>query len=125
MFVRMDFLKKKAKYFEEEAREAYEKNRFTLVLFFVEQSIQLYLKYLIYKRIGDYPKTYNLKVLFENLNRLIDISEFITENEEIIDLLTTSYIESRYTMMEYGKKSVELSLRFLDKFKEKFKNEID
>jgi hypothetical protein len=30
----MDFLKKKAKYFEEEAREAYEKSRFTLVLFF-------------------------------------------------------------------------------------------
>jgi len=121
----MDFLKKKAKYFEEEAREAYEKSRFTLVLFFVEQSLQLYLKYLIYKRIGDYPKTYNLKILFDNLNRLINKSEFISENEEIIDLLTTSYIESRYTMMEYSKKSAEISLKFLDKFKEKFNNEIN
>jgi len=94
-------------------------------LFFVEQSLQLYLKYLIYKRIGDYPKTYNLKILFDNLNRLINKSEFISENEEIIDLLTTSYIESRYTMMEYSKKSAEISLKFLDKFKEKFNNEIN
>jgi len=93
--------------------------------FLFEQSIQLYLKYLIYKRIGDYPKTHNLKILFDNLNRLINISEFISENEEIIDLLTTSYIESRYTMMEYSKKSAEISLKFLDKFKEKFNNEIN
>jgi len=28
-------------------------------------------------------------------------------------------------MMEYSKKSAEISLKFLDKFKEKFKNEID
>jgi hypothetical protein len=27
-------------------------------------------------------------------------------------------------MMEYSKKSAEISLKFLDKFKEKFKNEI-
>jgi HEPN domain-containing protein len=40
----MEFLKKKAKYFEEEAREAYEKSRYTMVLFFVEQAIKLYLK---------------------------------------------------------------------------------
>jgi hypothetical protein len=28
-------------------------------------------------------------------------------------------------MMEYSKKSAEISLKFLNKFKEKFKNEID
>jgi len=56
---------------------------------------------------------------------LVDIFEFVSENEEILDLLTTSYIEARYTMMEYSKKSAEISLKFLDKFKEKFKNEID
>jgi HEPN domain-containing protein len=121
----MEFLKKKAKYFEDEAREAYEKSRHTMVLFFLEQAIQLYLRYLIYKRIGDYPKIHNLRILFENLNKLVDISKFVSENEEIIDLLTTSYIEAKYAMMEYSKKSAEISLKFLEKFKEKFKNEID
>ena len=39
------FLKENAEYFEKKAKEAYLEKRYKFVLFFVEQSIQLYLKY--------------------------------------------------------------------------------
>jgi len=49
-------LKKKAEYFEEEAYEAYKKERYTLVVFFVEQSVQLYIKHLLFKKYKIIPK---------------------------------------------------------------------
>jgi HEPN domain-containing protein len=116
-------IEKKAKYFEEEAYEAYNNKRYTLVLFFVEQAIQLYIKSILYKYFGDFPKTHNLRILFEELCKIRDIRDFVKENEEIIDLLMTAYIEARYTDMEYSETSAKKALEFLEKFK-KIVNEI-
>ena len=69
-------LKEKAQLFEEEAYEAFEKKRYTLVLFFVEQVIHLYVKYILFKRFGDYPKAHNLKTLFNELNKVISLKDF-------------------------------------------------
>ncbi|MEM0476560.1 MAG: HEPN domain-containing protein [Candidatus Aenigmatarchaeota archaeon] len=120
----MEELKTKAKYFEEEAFEAFKNKRFTLVVFFVEQAIQLYLKYLLFKKVGEYPKTHNLRILFNEASKIINLKNFIQENEEIIDLLQTSYIEARYTPTEFSKKSAKIALEFLKKFKKVLKNEI-
>ena len=117
-------LKEKAKVFEEEAFEAFSKERYFLVLFFVEQSIQLYIKHILLKKFGDYPKTHNLRVLFKELNKVVNLQKFLEENEDIIDLLVTSYIESRYTEVEFSKKSAEKALEFLKKFKEIIKDEL-
>lgn len=117
-------LKDKARIFEEEAIEAFEKGRYFLVLFFVEQSIQLYIKHILLKKFGDYPKTHNLRILLKELNKIKNIEEFVIENEDIIDLLITSYIESRYTEVEFSRKSAERSIEFLKKFKEIIKDEL-
>ncbi len=115
-------LSKKAKMFEEEAYEAFEKGRYTFTILFAEQSIQLYIKHILFKNFGDFPKIHNLRVLFKGLNKIRDLSDFIEENSAIIDLLMTAYIEARYTSMEYSKVSAELALKFLEKFKEKIKD---
>lgn len=65
----MEFLKENAEYFEKRAIEALkEKPRF--VLFFAEQAIQLYIKYILAKELDDYPKSHRLKVLLEELSKI-------------------------------------------------------
>ncbi|MDT7887336.1 MAG: HEPN domain-containing protein [Thermoproteota archaeon] len=64
------FLKENAEYFEKKAKEAYLEKRYKFVLFFVEQSIQLYLKYILFKNFGEYPKTYKIIGLINELKEL-------------------------------------------------------
>lgn len=49
------FLKRRAMGFLEDAKSDYSREYYDLVLFHVEQFIQLYSKYLLYRKIGDYP----------------------------------------------------------------------
>ena len=85
----MEFLKENAEYFEKKAIEALkEKPRF--VLFFAEQAIQLYIKYILAKELEDYPKTHKLKVLFEELSKIYE------RFADYIDLLEEAYITTRY-----------------------------
>jgi len=46
-----------------------------LVLFHVEQFLQLFLKHLLYKKIGDYPKTRSLVRLIKDTIRVYGIEE--------------------------------------------------
>ncbi len=50
----MEFLKENAEHFERRAIEAL-KERPRFVLFFAEQAIQLYIKYILAKELDDYP----------------------------------------------------------------------
>ncbi|MEL9996956.1 MAG: HEPN domain-containing protein [Sulfolobales archaeon] len=51
-----DLLKKRALSFLRDAKTDFENGDYDLVLFHVEQFVQLYSKYLMYRKIGDYPK---------------------------------------------------------------------
>ncbi|BBL45831.1 DNA-binding protein [Nanobdella aerobiophila] len=116
------FLEENAKYFEEKAKEAYKEGKYKFTLFFTEQALQLYLKYILYKKFEEYPKTHKLKELFEiskNINsKFID---FYNENSDVIDLIEEAYITSRYLDKEYSEKSAKKSIELINKFKEEFK----
>uniref|UniRef100_A0A7C3MA68 HEPN domain-containing protein n=1 Tax=Archaeoglobus fulgidus TaxID=2234 RepID=A0A7C3MA68_ARCFL len=117
----MEFLKENAEYFERKAIEAIkEKPRF--VLFFAEQAIQLYIKYILAKELGDYPKTHKISLLFEELSKIAENAmEFYEKYAEYFDLLEEAYITTRYLGKEYSFKSAENALKVLKEFKEVFK----
>ncbi|ADC66420.1 HEPN domain protein [Ferroglobus placidus DSM 10642] len=119
----MEFLKENAEYFEKKAFEAIkEKPKF--VLFFSEQALQLYVKYILTKELGDYPKTHNLRILFNELAKINDKAKvFYEDNADVFDLLEEAYVTARYLNKEYSIKSAEkaLNLLKLKKFKEEFK----
>lgn len=52
----MEFLKKNALKFLSEAKEAFDKKDYNLMMFFVEQFFQLALKYILYNKYGDFSK---------------------------------------------------------------------
>lgn len=109
----MEFLRSRALQFLEQANYAHQRGYNELALFNVEQFFQLYVKYLLYKQLGEYPRTHSLKRLLEELVRLYQgcgISEYIRENSLIITLLEQAYISSRYLPFEADEGDVEAAM---------------
>jgi len=109
-----DFLKRRALDFLACAESDLEGGRYSLVLFHVEQFLQLYLKHLLYRKIGDFPKTHSIIRLFKDLAKVYGdsrIDEFYRENLETLYLLEEAYISSRYLPREYDR---EIAVRILE-----------
>ncbi len=66
----MSFLSSRAEEFLEQARFAYGRGYYDLVMFNVERFMQLKLKSLLYSLVGDYPRTHRLIQLFMELIKI-------------------------------------------------------
>ncbi len=117
----VDFLKRRAKAFLESAQADFARGNYDLVLFHVEQFLQLYLKHLLYKKIGDFPKTHSVVRLIKDVIRVYSgdrLREFYEKNLETLYLLEEAYISSRYLPREYDKDIAERVLKFAEKILE-------
>ena len=117
-------LRRRALSFLRDARSDFEQGDYDLVLFHVEQFIQLYSKFLLYKRIGDYPNSHSIIRLLKDLVRVYDARDldgFLNENLEALYLLEEAYVSSRYLPREYdmdiASKILGLSEKILEVFK--------
>jgi HEPN domain-containing protein len=122
--VSFDLLKKRALSFLRDARVDLENGDYDLVLFHVEQFAQLYSKYLMYRRIGDYPKTHSLIRLLRDLTKIYGdcgLKELLNEYLEALYLLEESYISSRYLPREYDRDIASRVLNLSEKLLEVFK----
>ena len=84
----------------------------------MEQFVQLYSKYLLYRKIGDYPKTNSLTRLIRYLIKVYEnckLREFYENNLEMLYLLEEAYISSRYIPREYDKEIAKRALDFAEK----------
>ncbi|MDW8063996.1 MAG: HEPN domain-containing protein, partial [Candidatus Caldarchaeum sp.] len=91
--------------------------------FHVEQFMQLYLKHLLYRRLGYFPKTHLWTELFKQVIKAYDspaTAQFYRENLEMVALLEESYISSRYLPKTYGKDVADKAIAFSSKLKEVF-----
>jgi HEPN domain-containing protein len=115
----IEFLKERSKEFYEEALELFKKGKYNLSAFTLEQSLQLYLKYLIGKKVGDWPKTHYLDELVNSLAEAYNKEEFIEykkENSLFFDDLSDAYFTSRYFPKKFNKELVEELLKNFEKF---------
>ena len=111
-------LKKRARAFLESAKADFDRGYYDLVLFHVEQFFSLYLKYLLYLRLGDYPKTHSITRLLKDLRRIYReevLEDFYEENLEMIHLLEEAYITSSYLPREYDEGIARRALEFAEK----------
>ncbi len=96
----MEVLRERAVQFLEQAVSALEKAFYELVLFNVEQFAQLYVKYLIYRRTGDFPKTHFLRDLVDKLllvyGDTCGLRDFADRWRYVMAILEHAYIASRY-----------------------------
>jgi HEPN domain-containing protein len=122
--VSFDLLKKRALSFLRDAKTDFENGDYDLVLFHVEQFVQLYSKYLMYRKIGDYPKTHSLMRLLNEIVKIYSgcgLKELLNEYLEAFYLLEESYISSRYLPREYDRNIAFRILNLSEKLLEVFK----
>ncbi|MEM3403164.1 MAG: HEPN domain-containing protein [Nitrososphaeria archaeon] len=99
------------------ARDNFQREEYDLVLFHVEQFLQLYLKRILYEKIGTYIKTHSLTSLLKELQKVYEdkaLFELYNSNIETINLLEDAYITSRYLPREYDKEVAEKVLKFAE-----------
>jgi len=112
-----DFLLKRAKEFLIEAQEDIKKGFFNLAAFHLEQACQLYLKYYLFLKLADFPKTHDLDELLEGIGEIYKrkkaIEKIKKENLHLIADLNQAYITSRYLPVEFNKKQVEEMRNFV------------
>ena len=115
----MEFLRRNALKFLEEAKEAFSKGDYGFTMLFVEQFFRLSLKYILYKRYGEFPKTHSLKLLFE-LTRSSDLADYYRRNLDLLREIELSYIAARYMDVEYSRRVAEEALALARDFRRKF-----
>lgn len=115
--VKADFLKEKAEAFLEDAKYDITRKKWFLAAFHLEQTCQLYLKYYLFLKIADFPKTHSLRDLLSDIgrayNREKEIEKLEKENAQIISNLEQAYITSRYLPVEFTKKEIRLMEKFV------------
>jgi HEPN domain-containing protein len=105
-----EFLKERAKEFWERGFEDFEKKRLNLSAFDFEQAIQMWIKYLIGKKIGDWPKTHYFHILIKELANSYeneDIIKFYDENEIFFSDLEDAYFTSRYFPKNFSENHIK------------------
>ncbi|WP_457548507.1 HEPN domain-containing protein [Archaeoglobus sp.] len=112
----------RAKKFETAGEHFFKEGIYDLSAFHIEQAFQLYLKYILAKVIGYFPKTHSISRLFKDLSKINKkFYNFYKENEIILKDVEDAYILSRYFPREYSKEEVKKMLDVLKKFREEFK----
>ncbi len=106
----VEILRRRALEFLEEAKIALERGSYDLACFLSEQALQLYLKSTILMIVGDYPRTYSIRRLLGELNKIIgskELEEFIKANRVRFIALEDAYFMARYFVSEYSREDAE------------------
>jgi len=118
----VDVFLDRAKKFESASEHFFKEGIYDLSAFHIEQSLQLYLKYILAKEIGYFPKTHSLSRLFKELSKIDKkFKEFYEKNEIILKLVEDAYLLARYFPRDYSKREVSKMIDVLKRFKEEFR----
>ena len=114
-----EFMKERAKEFWERGFEDLSKKRFNLAAFDFEQAIQMWIKYLIGKKVGDWPKTHFFSILIKELANSYnnkEIIKFYEENEVFFSDLEDAYFTSRYFPKQFTENHIKNIVENCEKF---------
>lgn len=113
-----EFLKERAEEFLSTAKYLLEKGRFTLAAFNLEQTAKLYLKYYLFLKLGDYPRTHSFKDLIDDIGQAYGKKEttkkFWLANMTTIRNLEDAYLTTRYFPVKFEKIEVEGMLKLVN-----------
>jgi len=115
-----DTLIKRSRGFLETAKMQINAGIYDLAAFSLEQALQLYLKAMLLKYGGDYPRTHSVKKLFELLMRVVPsdkrsiVRDLFNKYLLHLSLLEDAYITSRYVVKEYSRDEVVSLLKVVE-----------
>jgi HEPN domain-containing protein len=116
--MKTDFLKKRAEEFLKDAEYDLSQEHYSLAAFHLEQSLQLLLKYYLFRKLKDFPKIHSLTQLLKEVGKTYQkekmVEELIQKNINLIADLEQAYLSSRYLPVEFYKEQVENMKVFTD-----------
>lgn len=107
--------KEKADAFLDTAIYNFEKGRYDLAAFNIEQAIQLYIKTKLLELLGEFPRTHSLVTLLRELSKVFkeeEVERFRKENIGMLTKLSDVYITSRYYTREFYEEEVKELIEF-------------
>jgi len=107
--------KEKADAFLDTAIYNFEKGRYDLAAFNIEQAVQLYIKTKLLELLGEFPRTHSLVALLRELSRVFkeeEVERFRKENIGMLTKLSDVYITSRYYTREFYEEEVKELIEF-------------
>jgi len=107
--------KEKADAFLDTAIYNFEKGRYDLAAFNIEQAIQLYIMTKLLELLGEFPRTHSLVTLLRELSRVFkgeEVERFRKENIGMLTKLSDVYITSRYYTREFYEEEVKELIEF-------------
>jgi len=110
-----NLLIRRAKKLYKDSLRNYKERFYDLALVYLEQALRLFLKAILLKKFGDFPKTHKIRELLNLLG--FELSE---EDVLIVNLLEDVYIGGRYLEKEYSKEEYEIALKFVKKIFKKY-----
>ena len=93
----------------------FEKGRYDLAAFNIEQAVQLYVKTKLLELLGEFPRTHSLVTLLRELSKVFkeeEVERFVKENIGMLTKLSDVYITSRYYTREFYKDEVKELIEF-------------
>jgi len=107
--------KEKADAFLDTAIYNFEKERYDLAAFNIEQAVQLYIKTKLLELLGEFPRTHSLVTLLRELSKVFkeeEVERFRKENIGMLTKLSDVYITSRYYTREFYEEEVKELIEF-------------
>ncbi len=112
-----EILRKRSFDFLRQARKALEEGAYDVSCFLAEQSLQLYLKSILLKIAGDYPRTHNIRRLIGEISKILgseELKKFVNINRIRLSLLEDAYLMARYFVKEYDKEEASDMIKLVE-----------
>jgi HEPN domain-containing protein len=118
---RGEFLRDRAERFLRNGIELFGREEYDLAAFNLEQSSQLFLKYALWRKLGDFEKIHRISQLLADFREVSEdvrgADTFIEKHKEVIADLEAAYLESRYLPAEFFKEQIERMIGFVKDLK--------
>ncbi|MEM5811914.1 MAG: HEPN domain-containing protein [Candidatus Aenigmatarchaeota archaeon] len=109
-------LRKRALSFLKNAEENIKRKEFDLAAFHCEQASRLILKYFLFVKVGEYPKTHSLKLLFKEVIKIFPkLNSLFIKNLTLIGDMEGAYIGARYLPFQYTNEEAKQMISFCKK----------
>lgn len=116
-----EIFKERAQEFIFNAKNSAKRKKYDVAIFNLEQAVQLFLKYLLGKKLGDFPKTHSIIFLLREIGKAYSkekfVEIFIKENISNLEFLESAYINTRYLPHYWSKEHWKEVLSFFNKIK--------
>ncbi len=102
-----EILIRRSREFLIEADQALREGRYDLACFFAEQAVQLFLKAILLRLVGYYPRTHHVRALLSKLAEILPedrraiLLEFMRSNRSLLSELEDVYVMARYSTRTY------------------------